>query len=315
MCALAIMMLVIHLVSCMPTVDAEGVSADRQILDFREGGGEQYADVRPGSDTTVEFPVTVDGEYFRTKDISKIICKFDAELAQRFYSGKTTSAPGWKYKIEPDTIELGPNEKKDIVVEVYVPEETSYYSVGELRISGTATTVPGNEVYDLNEIDGIIRIIYYDEWKLTCSKIARTLTKGDIAVFEVMLHNMGNGNDIFFQSVSNDNKLMKKDIKLEYPVNVDLDEKSVTKFDVIVTTSDKTPKGDYVIEFCSKPTDINNDEDKVGNYLYCLQFIITVEPDTFEQLMIPSVVIFIILVIIVFVKIVRRNDKKSSNEH
>jgi hypothetical protein len=288
--------------------------AEGDIIEFSGGVVEQFVDVRPGSDNSVSFPVTIDGRSFLEKDISTIICTLEADIGQRFYSGKTTNAPGWNYQIDPQTVELSPGEQKVVTVSVSVPERTSYYSLGELTITGSVTTLPGNEVYSLNEIDGIIRISYYDDWKLTSSKLTRTIKKGETSIFEVNLHNMGNGNDIFFQSIKNENKLIKNDIKFEYPVNIELDERSTTKFDFIVTTSDKTPKGEYVIEFCSKPTDINDDEDKSGNYLYCIQFVLTVEPGTVEQYMIPSAVIFIIVLIVVFVKIVKHNKKDAETE-
>ena len=310
----AILLLCTNFMYFIPVESATGAPIEHQIIDFANGEGEKYVDVRPGADNSVNFQVTVDGSYFKENNISKIVCKLEAELGQRFYSGKTTSAPGWDYEIDPLTIELDPDEKKVVDVRVTVPEGTSFYSVGELTITGTATTVPGNEKHSLNELEGIIRITYYDDWKLTCSKLTRTITRGELAVFEVNLFNMGNGNDIFFQSVSNENKLVKNDIKLEYPANIELDEKSTTKFDFIVSTTDKTPKDEYVIEFCSKPTDIG-EGDKTGNYLYCIQFVLTVEPDALEQYLIPSAAIFIIVLIIVFVKIVKHNDRKIRNDN
>ena len=80
----AILLLCTNFMYFIPVESATGAPIEHQIIDFANGEGEKYVDVRPGADNSVNFQVTVDGSYFKENNISKIVCKLEAELGQRF---------------------------------------------------------------------------------------------------------------------------------------------------------------------------------------------------------------------------------------
>ena len=193
---------------------------------------------------------------------------------------------------------------------VKVPTGASHYSTGEISVSGTAKTLPDNKLYDLNEIKGKIRISYYTDWDLVTKDPSKSVDKGDKTYFLVDVQNQGNAKDKFFQDIANSIELKDYDITFVYPPDVEIDEKSTEEVKITVKTSEKTPAGEYYIEFYSYPEDVDKYRESDNEY-YFIKFKLTVEPDFVEQYLLPSVIVFIIVIIIVIAKLFVFNKNKK----
>jgi hypothetical protein len=286
------------------------------IIQFPMGEDIQFADVSPGSNRPVNFPCIVDGGYFKGKNVTNMVVTLEATATHLWYSKNSDHNAKWDVKISPKAVELKPYEKKDFTVMITVPPKISHYSKGEVVISGLVKTSPDNKMYRTNEAMGKIRIEYYYDWNLESPDVTGSVDKGNDLSFKAEIINSGNARDIFFQDVINSDVLKDHDIEVEFPVNIEIAEKSTETVEVVVKTSEKTPKGTYPIEFVSYPTDVDENRNE-ANPFYHIRFVLTVEPDFIEEYLVPSllgITIILIAVIYVLVKPKRGKVKVKMNE-
>jgi uncharacterized membrane protein len=288
---------------------AEPIGSKTQLIKFKSGEDVQFADVRPNHQSTVNFHGLIDGRQFSgNTNVTKIICTLEARIEQRWYHEGSMYEQGWFVEIYPEDVELVPGEQKEFDVTVFVPPETSYYSKGELKVFGTAKTLPDNEIYTINEIKGKIRIQYYYAWTMASSDITTKVSKGDTAVIKVNVVNLGNGDDVFYQDMNGKDKLIKSKMNVDFPNNIEIKEKSNEEVKIKIKTTSDTPAGEYQFEFLSYPTDVKDKADSQDpNYL--IKFKLIVEPDFVEEYFVLSIVAIAIILIVIVVKVVRMKKK------
>jgi hypothetical protein len=311
MCLFIFFFFMVNSTFIFPVENASGEPATVQMIKFRDGEEEQFADVRPGNDNTVIFTGIINGNIFDDDDVSTITISLDAYINELTYSGSSYEVPDWVIDITPRVFEMYPWEFKEFNVEVTVPPGTSFYSRGELKVSGTATTSPDGVTHSINEITGVIRIMYYDDWNVYSPDISKVITRGDSVTFEVEILNRGNGNDVFFQTIDNVDKLKKNHIYADFPVNIELEEKAKETIEVRIDSSDSTPEGEYYIDFYSYPVDVEQVEE-LDNQFYRIKFKLVIEPVVYEKYFYHSVAITIIALILISVKIVRRTNRTTA---
>lgn len=312
-CVIAISIM-FNLTMLQPTAEADFnpilEHSKKQLINFDKSEETQYADSRPGENNSVIFTGMIDGSYFSGSNITKIVCSLKAEIKQIWYSDDNEVHQNWFSEVSPEIIELGKDEIKEFKVIVIVPPETSFYSKGELKVTGTAVTYPDNRMYSVNEINGKIRILYYEDWQISSTEVSKTIKRGETATYRITIHNLGNGQDIFFQDVGNSNELRKSDIRVEFPINTELDEKSSKDIILKVKTNENTPPGSYPIEFLSYPTDVE-DIEGTENEFYKITVLLIIEPDFIEEYLWPSLIITVIIIVIVAVKLVLISNKRT----
>ncbi|UCH90077.1 MAG: hypothetical protein JSV49_05390 [Thermoplasmata archaeon] len=304
--------LVLILFSIISSASASGIQylpenekSQDYFISFEEGEEIQFADVRPGNNESVKFPGTINGTYFKDKNISKIICTLEAKIDHRWYAEENKRGKKWFVKVQPERIELGRDEQERFKVIVDVPSEISFNSKGELSLTGTVRTLPNDDIYQLRDVNGLVRIQYYADWDLSTPELKNSVKKGEQTVFKVNINNLGNARDIFYQSVHNEKTLLGSEIKIEFPSTMEVGEKAKRTFEIVVKTNKDTPSGEYPIRVSSYPTDINEIK-AAGGQAYQIEFTLIVEPTFIEKYWIPSLIVIVIILIIIVVKIVRR---------
>lgn len=313
--SLTIILVLFCLQFLIPFLNSGAAGSGTPLISIMDGEEEQYADVRPGNDNTVTFPCIVNSNYFDDSEVSDLSCTFEALADLYSYTRSSSVESNWPISIEPETLELKMGELKRFDVIVEVPSGTSYTSRGELRIFGTVTTQPDGEVYSINDVYGVVRINYYEDWSLKSSDMSKSVKKGEKVVFEVDIANLGNGKDVFFQTIENDIALKRSNIYLDFPANTEIDEKEARTIEISVDTSTNTPDGVYFIELYSYPIDINK-VDLSGDPFYLIKFKLTVEQGLVEKYLYPSVIVTAIVIIIIAVKLFKPKLKlKSKGEN
>jgi len=277
------------------SVDAIG--APQVHLMFEEGEEEQVADVQPGETSTVSFPGIVEVGRSPGGAVQDVVVTL---------MGSTELA--WPVSIIPEMVQVDPGGSAKFVATVSVPIECSFYIQDVLTISGVARNFPGVGAYNVPPVTGSIRIAQFCMFTIHASEPKICTGPGSRVVYEMDIHNLGNGKDTFSVNINNLDELNNKGIKVNKNIyTAEVNEKSNYTFEIRVDVpSGGKASGKHTIEVQVASELAEKSGEVQSSMVYCLE--LEVEGGTILGVSYLSfgVIVIIIAVIVAAIVVVRR---------
>ncbi len=179
--------------------EAEAILPPSVEIKWADGQQVQEADVKPGESGLVTFSGTISADLSAGGTFQDV----KVEL-----TGSTDQA--WPVTVTPVVSMLDTNtEERPISVTVAVTAESSYYTSGQLTLTGYATAFPGTLRYPIPAVTATIKIEQYYRFSVGCSKPYMEVAPSERLVFNLQIMNEGNARDKYQIEIKNLEKLSK----------------------------------------------------------------------------------------------------------
>ena len=176
----------------------------------------------------------------------------------------------WASIVAPSSFTFVPWGEKtaEFEVKITVPNFTPTRTMETVIISGTANTIPGPFIYSVEPVEGIIKILPYTNFILTCERPKKNTDAGNKVEFQVKIMNRGNYEESFNLRVSKSESNIGSDWNIMISEEkIVLEEFKEEFFSVIGSIPKSESSGTYLIVIEAIPgMEGNNNETMITQY-------------------------------------------------